>query len=171
MMYLLSVTLDTKSANTLRQIPATNIIFRRSQSSDNLNLSISRAFTEARPYLQELIQIVTPKVILFISKTAYNQFKKKLCADVREDHEYEVKTPNGKNHVTLFISATGYLPCLSRNIRLLTVCHPSKYASRTEWSQALKILQDEFRTLGLSPLDPHPAIQKLRVLADHLDMP
>jgi hypothetical protein len=170
-MDFLSAALDTNSANTLRQIPATNIIFRRSQSSDKLSQSVSKSFAETRPYLQELIEIVRPELILFISKTAYSHFTRKLCIAVREEKEHEIKTPNGRSFSTLFLAATCYLPCLSRKVRLVTTGHPSKYAGRSEWPRALQAFQKELKKLNLCPLDSHKAIQRLESLPDHRDMP
>jgi len=157
---LLSQVLATHSADAVRQVPVTNVIFRRSQNTAALTLTPIAAAKEAKPYLEQIIQAVSPKVILFISKTAYDLFAKLHCrpGSVVEQSAPRVFTPNGSNSACIFLRAEGYVENLARQVPLLMVGHPSKYASRDEWPQAMEELSASLRMLQISPIENSGAL-------------
>lgn len=160
---LLSQALDTQSVNTLRQIPATNVIFRRSQNTAMLTLSPSEAAREARPFLEQIVRVVNPLAILFISKTAYDLFAKLHCrtGSVVERTVLRVFTPNGRSRACIFLRAQAFVNVLSEQVPLLMVGHPSKYSARAEWPQVLEALVGSLHELGVSPIESTGAIRPL----------
>jgi len=160
---LLSQVLATHSADAVRQVPVTNVIFRRSQNTAALTLSPKAAAKEAKPYLELIIRAVAPKAILFISKTAYDLFAKLHCrpGSVVEQSAPRVFTPNGSSSACIFLRAEGYVEILAKQIPLLMVGHPSKYASRVEWQQAMNELSASLRTLQISPIENTGALRSV----------
>ena len=139
---LLAAALQTTSVNTLRQIPATNVIFRRSRNSESLNLSPAKAAAESAPALRNILAVVNPRAVLLIANTAYKLFKTFHCEprSVEENAEPQVFTPNGKANACIFLSAQARVLGLNRTVPLFMVGHPSKYAGRTEWPQVVEAL-------------------------------
>jgi len=113
--------------NALRQVPATNVIFRRSRDYRRLNVSEKKAIVESKPCLEETIHIIAPEVILLISNGAYELFAKHYCAAVKEDQDEQILTPNGRYPACLFQFATARVMVVGRDVRLVCVAHPSKY--------------------------------------------
>jgi len=152
---LLHSVLQTNSDNIIRQIPFTNIIFRRSQNTEQLNTSLSKAVLETQPYLTKIIKYINPNNILFISKTAYDLFVKYYCkkGTICESQNKYVLTPNGRDNARIYSQGIGFVNCLDRNIRFYMVGHPSKYSSRKEWTLVTKYLLEEFITNNLSPME------------------
>jgi hypothetical protein len=150
---LLAECLGTRSANTLRQVPATNVIFRRSRDSGGLSVPTGQAVDETRPCLEKIIATVAPEVILLISNGAYNLFTKHYCASVRPDPSSEIFTPNGPHDTHLYRAAAARVEVMGRTVRLLCVGHPSTYATRARWPEALGALQQEFVDAGLHPVE------------------
>ena len=58
---------------------ATNVIFRRSRNTGKLRVKEKYAVEETKPFLDEVIGEVNPKVILFVSKKAYDLFTQHHC--------------------------------------------------------------------------------------------
>lgn len=158
---LLARCLGTRSANALRQVAATNLIFRRSRDSESLMVSETKAVTESKPCLVEMIRTVAPKVVLLISTDAYKIFIKHYCVDVKSDPDSQIFTPNGRYPACLYRSATARVVTLGKEVRLLGVAHPSKYARRVEWPDVLGLLQQEFAGAGLRPIESTPYLHTL----------
>lgn len=152
---LLAATLQTTSVSTLRQVPATNVIFRRSRNTGTLNLSPDKAAAESAPALHSILETVNPRAVLLISGTAYKLFKKFHCEpqSIKENTETQVFTPNGKANACIFLSAEARVLSLNRTVPLFMVGHPSKYAGRSEWSQVVEALGKELQECGVSPIE------------------
>lgn len=152
--HLLEEVLATKAVDALRQIPATNVIFRRSQKIDGLPITPREAAIEAKGALVRIIEEVDPRVILFISKTAYELFVKIYClkGTLSEEASSKVHTPNGVSPACIFLRASGLVNCLHRSVDLLTIGHPSKYAERIEWPLVISALRSTLEELGISPI-------------------
>jgi len=151
---LLAAVLQTTSIDVLRQVPATNVIFRRSRNTESLNLSTAKAAIETAPFLREILIAVNPMAVLLISKTAYDLFVRFHCqADSVKVHAASrIFTPNGKNDACIFLSAQAHVLGIDRNIPLLMVGHPSKYALRNEWSQVVSSLSQALQRCKVSPI-------------------
>ena len=150
---LLSKTLGITSVNELRQIPATNVIFRRSRDMKRLN-SKRDAIAETARFLAEIIRLVQPTAILFISKTAYDIFLRSYCerGSITKLAKPQY-TPNGRGQACIYQASKGFVRSLSRPTELLMVGHPSKYARRAaEWQNVTNLLGARLRDLGLCPL-------------------
>jgi hypothetical protein len=152
---LLAAATQTSSVEKLRQIPASNVIFRRSRNTKSLNLSAAKAAEECVPALRSLITAVNPRAVLLISSTAYKLFKTYHCEleSVEEDDRPLIVTPNGKANARIFLSARGRVCGLNRTVPLFMVGHPSKYAGRNEWPEVVEALRQGFKECGLSPIE------------------
>ncbi len=157
---LLSQALHTRSVDVLRQVPASNVIFRRSRNTERLNVPLSAAAKETKPFIAELVRFVNPRCILLISKTAYDIFVRYQCPTVTaiEDENSKITTPNGANNACIYLQARAYVEALSRDIPLLMIGHPSKYSSRTEWPSVITKLSAAFAALSISPIEGNAAL-------------
>src|SRR4051812_44664282 len=77
---LLAASLGTNSTDALRQVPASNVLFRRSRNSATLDLNASAAAAEAKMGVDQVLRMVQPRVVLLISNTAFDLFKRFHCA-------------------------------------------------------------------------------------------
>lgn len=156
MFRLLSATLQTTNVNQLRQVPVSNVIFRRSRNTKSLNLSPTKAAQESAPVLRAMLRTVNPSVVLLTSGTAYKLFAKHHCdpGSVRESAAQKVYTPNGKADACMFLSAQARVLGLNRTVQLFVIGHPSKYAARAEWPQVVSALRQGLQQCGVSPIEP-----------------
>jgi uracil-DNA glycosylase len=155
---LLAATLGTTSEDDLRRVPATNVIFRRSRNASQLNLSLRDAARESAPVLAKVLQAVDPRAILVLGGSAVDQFVAAHCApgSVTPNTEVsEIRTPNGKSEASIFRSAQAHVTALGREVPLVVVGHPSKYATRTVWPDVVDAVRGEFQRTGIHPFtDP-----------------
>jgi hypothetical protein len=98
---------------------------------------------------------VNPTAILLISKTACDLFVRFHCKSrsLVEDVESKIFTPNGKSDACIFISAQAQVLGLNRIVPLFMVGHPSKYASRSEWTQVVTALSQGLHRWNVSPIE------------------
>jgi hypothetical protein len=152
---LLGAALQTTSIDVLRQVPATNVIFRRSRNTASLNLSPAKAAAEARPFLRDILMAVNPSAILLISKTAYDLFIRFHCnsRSLIEEAEPQIFTPNGKSNACIFLTAQAHVLGLDRRMPLFMVGHPSKYAGRSEWPRVITSLRHALQQFNISPIE------------------
>ena len=128
-----------KSYEELRSIPKSNIIFRRSRSMDQLGISEKEAILEAKPVLTQMIERVTPTTIICEGASTLRQFKKHYCDGVDEDIDnVRIETPNGANSARIYKADRAHLIDLNREVTLLGIGHPSKYAGRQEWRSVVQ---------------------------------
>lgn len=152
---LLAAALQTNAVDVLRQVPATNVIFRRSRNTESLNLSPDKAEAESVPFLRQIIEIVNPRAVLLISNTAYKLFKKFHCEprSVKESVAPQVFTPNGSSNACIYLSAKARVIGLNRMVPLFMTGHPSKYSRRSEWPQVVEALSQGLKECGVSPIE------------------
>lgn len=151
---LLAAALQTNAVDVLRQIPATNIIFRRSRNTKALDLNTDKAAAESAPFLRQIIEIVNPSAILLISSTAYKLFKKFHCdqKSVSESAAPQIFTPNGRSNACIYLSAHAWVHGLNKVVPLFVTGHPSKYSGRSEWLQVVEALGKGLREHNISPI-------------------
>lgn len=152
----LAEVLQTSSDDVIRRIPATNVIFRRSRRSSDLNLTTRAAAHESGPVLAEILRAVDPVAILLIGSTAFDSFVVEHCARgslVVNAEPPELFKPNGASNACMFRSARAHVAALGRDTPLLMVGHLSKYYARHGvWRDVIASLRDELVRLGVSPL-------------------
>ncbi len=151
---LLAATLDTTSEDDLRRVPATNVIFRRSRNASRLNLSLRDAARESAPVLAKILQAADPQVILLLGGSAFDQFVVAHCAPGSASISAtapQIRTPNGKSETSIFRSAQAHVNALGRDVPLIVVGHPSKYATRSAWPEVVDAVRGEFERLGVRP--------------------
>jgi hypothetical protein len=166
---LLAAGLDTSSIDVLRQVPATNVIFRRSRNTKSLNLSTTIAAAEAGPFLREILVAVNPKVVLLVSKMAYDLFARFHCqaGSIKEDAGGKLFTPNGKSDACIFLSAQAHVFGIDRSIPLLMVGHPSKYAGRSEWPQVVSSVKQALQRIKVSPIEKTGAVVQIEAIQSY----
>ena len=151
----LAEVLQTSSDDAIRRIPATNVIFRRSRRSSDLNLTTRAAVRESAPVLAEILRAVDPVAILLLGSTAFDAFVGEHCEPdslVVNAEPPQLFTPNGRSNACMFRSARANVAALGREAALLMVGHPSKYARHGVWRDVCASLRDELVRLGVSPL-------------------
>lgn len=152
----LAAVLQTSSDDAIRRIPATNVIFRRTRRSSDLNLPTRAAVRESATVLAEILRAVDPVAILLIGSTAFDAFVVEHCAPgslVVNAAPPELFKPNGASDACMFRSAHAYVAALGRETPLLMVGHLSKYYARHGiWLDVVASLRAELVRLGVSPL-------------------
>jgi hypothetical protein len=152
---LLAAGLQTRSVDVLRQVPATNVIFRRSRDTESLKLAPRKAAAETAPFLRKILIAVNPEVILLVSKTAYEIFREFHCEEgsVEEDPASRIYTPNGRHNACIFLSARARVRALGRPVQLFMIGHPSRYAARREWQEVTDSLSKALQRSGIAPIE------------------
>lgn len=79
MRVFLTNVLSLDSSEKIRRIPKSNIIFRRSRSSNNLGMSKNLAIHEAKPFVEQMLIRAKPNAILLEGKETYDLFLKNYC--------------------------------------------------------------------------------------------
>jgi hypothetical protein len=59
---------------------------------------------------------------------------------------------------SLYRAANAQLAVAGREVRLVNVAHTSKYAGRQEWRKARELLREEFKRIGLNPIEATPYV-------------
>jgi len=152
---LLSDVLNTKSVEILRQVPVSNVIFRRSRRTETLSMPVAKAARESSPFVSRIIKAVDPRCILFISKTAFELFSANHCErqSIAVRASTSIFTANGRNQACVFMEAEGFVLELCRRVQFLVVGHPSKYSGRVEWKAVTEAVRLALETLDLSPIE------------------
>jgi len=170
MSHFLSEVMGTRRVDVLRQIPVSNVVFRRSAASEskgqtfrNLHgMTLRDAFNKENDTLKQMVARVNPSVLFLVSPAAWELYKR-LCSDVQVDAPITVA--NGSNRSRIFFKATAVMPFLGAERRTLLVTgHPSKFATRPEWADVIRECRRECERIGVAPLEAHPAIRKIPAL-------
>lgn len=151
---LLVRVLQTTSEDAIRRIPATNVIFRRSRHASALNLTSRAAAHESAPVLAQILRAVDPATILLLGSTAFRAFVGVHCdrgSLVANAEPPEILGANGQHDACLFRSARAHVAALGRDVPLLMVGHPSKYAYQGLWREVVASLRADLARLGVSP--------------------
>ncbi len=142
MLKLLKHVLETNDKDVIRRVPKSNIIFRRSSSLNKLPISKEVAYEESRPFVQKMLVRVNPKCVVFESVGALDEFCKRYCRGVKVNIDQRiVRTPNGSKEARIYQANTGYVECLGKELLLIGLGHPSKYATRKEWNTVLELVR------------------------------
>jgi len=175
---LLSAALATTAESDLRQVPATNVIFRRSRSGDHLDMAPRSAAHESAPVLRRIIQIVDPRAILLLGSGTLEQFSAVHCAPgslTATSDAPQILTPNGQSSARLFRVARAYVTALDRTVTMVAVGHPSRYSTRSEWPAVIDAVHDEFQRLGIDPFHAqssrHPVGTETTASTSHAERP
>jgi hypothetical protein len=152
---LLSESLRTRSIDAIRQVPVTNVVFRRSRNTEALNVSLSEAAKEAHPFIDKILRIVEPRCILFVSNEAYKQFTRRNCrpGSILAEEGSKLFTPNGNVPACVFMRSRGFVEALGVNVDMVMVGHPSKFSGRIEWPAATASLRRALTDFGISPIE------------------
>jgi len=124
------------SENQLRNIPKTNLIFRRSRSMDGLRFSERDVILEAKPILDQIIERVSPDVVICEGVSTLRHFENHYCDSVEEEIDgITIDTPNGRHRARIYRADKAVLSSDNKPLMLLGIGHPSKYSGRFEWDR------------------------------------
>lgn len=142
---LLQDVLRASSAEDIRGVQGSNVVWRRSPNMASLKLSARHAAKETRPFLQRMIERVMPRAILFAGNAAYDLFVQTHECSVTAFPEETVMGPNGSHYAVYFSRNELKLPYLKNAVDAFTILHPCK-GLREEASVPLR---ENFRRLFL----------------------
>ena len=117
------------------EIPASNVIFVRSQRESYIRSEIHQLFQDCWPFHQKVIEELKPKAILCFGKTAGKLIRQKLNANKLIDEFIEEN--NRKWRTQAFINNEG--------IKIIVAAHPSVADWRAQDTDPSKMIQ---RVLG-----------------------
>jgi hypothetical protein len=127
-------TLELRDSEPIRRIPKTNLIFRRSRGQADLPIREVDALKESQKFLEEIICRVRPSVVLLEGIKTLRAFEKHYCSDIVNLTERSIITPNGSSSARIYELHQARVHCLGREVRLLGIGHPSRYARRAAWA-------------------------------------
>lgn len=139
----------------VRHVPKTNLVFRRSPGIDlfiKIHLmSFIQALKEAKPYLEEIICYVNPKVFLLEGIQTFDHFVKRFCGVSPSKEPDDVLLAHHRgNQVRIFTADLRRVTCLNREVPVIGVGHPSVFGNKPEFIQA----QARTRELVADTLNP-----------------
>lgn len=144
---MLCVALNTRDESLIRQVPVSNVIFRRSPNMDKM---ASRLARESAPVLSQIIQIVQPRIVLTMTKVAYEQFLTLHCQGDFAHCSDPVRTPNGASPAVVYTHCSAALKATGEQATIICTGHPSKYSSRREWPHVLERVRQAFEANGVT---------------------
>ena len=131
--------LALRSDDEIRTIPKANLIFRRSRGQDSLGIRDGEALTEAKPFVEQIINRVQPTAIILEGTKTLKAFERHYCGAVEPCVDGErIMTPNGKVPASIYQFDKATIRCLGRSALLVGLGHPSRYAARAEWSTVIE---------------------------------
>ena len=122
---LLQQALGVTSAEGIRGIPGSNVIWRRSPTLAELKLSPLQAAREAAPHLREIIAYVKPRIIIFGGSNAFDLFARTHDIEIIEQGE-TILGRNGAREALYFGHWRARLACLGTELDVFVVLHPCK---------------------------------------------
>lgn len=123
---LLREVLNTSSAEGIRGVQGSNVIWRRSPNLASLRMPKSSAARETAPFLTRVISHISPKAILFGGGTAYDLFVEAHRCRVQRFDEETVMGPNGSNNAVYFSRSMLTLDYLPHAVEAFVILHPAK---------------------------------------------
>ena len=122
----------------IRDIPKINLIYRRSRNMNELPITPRQAVLEAHPYVEKIIQRVSPELIICEGKSTLDKFEAFYCGKTDQEVDGQtVFTPNGRHNALIYRADRATVKCLEKPCILVGIGHPSKYSSRSEWQSVL----------------------------------
>ena len=124
----------------IREIPKTNLIFRRSVSIKQLPLKVSDAISEAKPILEQILRRVEPDVIICEGFLTLRNFEKHYCTVHCEKIDGEsVDVSNGNHAARIYRADHAFLLSTGKYVKLLGLGHPSRFGGRSEWNEVIQL--------------------------------
>lgn len=127
-----------ETVEEIRDIPKINLIFRRSRNMNELPITPRQAVLEAQPYIEKIIQRVSPELIICEGKSTLDKFEAFYCGKTDQEVDGQtVLTPNGRHNALIYRADRATVKCIEKPCILVGIGHPSKYSSRSEWQSVL----------------------------------
>lgn len=139
---------------SLRRIPKTNMVFRRSQGVSKFQeqqsgMTMDTALKEAAPTLEKIVRRVSPKAILFEGLDALAMFNRTFGTGALGSSLVDpVTTPNGRHRALIYSVHELRTSILPDPIVACALAHPSKYARRVEFQTAEKDMTERLASVG-----------------------
>jgi hypothetical protein len=135
------------SKEEVRKIPKSNLAFRRASSVETFKfeqgITLDEAQREAKPFLEEMISFISPKIILLEGITTFDFFRANYCqGKVDQNLGIPIYTQHRGRQVRIFFGEKLFVNCLGREIPVIAVGHPSYFASKPEWVKVIRRIKE-----------------------------
>ncbi len=155
--------------NDVRHVPKINLAFRRTPRADNQifrqihEMTLAEAQQEARPFVEEILKRVKPRVILLEGITGLKVFQQGFCSGGSGPQLAEpILTDWRGSRARIFAAYEMYLDCLQCSVAVVALGHPSSFGNKPEFHEATvaarKLVQAVLKkvTLGKSKQESQP---------------
>lgn len=124
-----------RSKEGIRRIPKSNLAFRRSNGvdafEDSHGMTLTSGQNEAKPFVEEIICCVSPKVIILEGITALTAFRRKYCSRQGTTKLGDpIHTQHYGQKVRVFCAELLDIPYLQRTIPVIAIGHPSHFGNK-----------------------------------------
>ena len=129
--------------NDIRNVPKINLAFRRTPRTDNQvfrrihGMTLTGAQQEARPFVEEILKYVKPRVILLEGITGLEAFRRGFCSRGFGSQLAEpIWTDWRGSRARIFAGCEMYIDCLQRPVAAVALGHPSSFGNKPEFHEA-----------------------------------
>ncbi len=131
--FLMNVLVRSKEG--IRRVPKTNLAFRRSNGVDAFRsfhqMTLTAGQNEAKPFVEEIIRCVSPKVIILEGITALDPFRRKYCSNQPpEVLDEPIFTKHRGQQVRVFCAELLDIQCLDQRTPVIAIGHPSHFGDK-----------------------------------------
>jgi hypothetical protein len=100
-------------------------------------MTLTEAQQEARPFVEEILKYVKPRVILLEGITSLRVFQQGFCSGGSGSQLAEpIWTDWRGSRARIFAACEMYLDCLQRSVAVVALGHPSSFGNKPEFHEA-----------------------------------
>ena len=145
----LSFALDTDDAG-LRDVPKSNIIFRRSPGTDAFQdlhgMTLIEAAREAAPFTRRILEQVDPRVVILEGKWCMARFRQFFCPTGYGKRLGPTITGEFRGtEQPCYIAHEMEVACLGRTLPVVALGHPTHFSRLPEWNAVKVAVRDIVR--------------------------
>lgn len=123
----------------VRRVPKSNLAFRRSNGVDAFKMTHGMSMTEgqreAKPFVEEIVSHVSPRVVILEGITPLDAFRRRLClGSAGQDIGESIVAKHRGQQVRIFHAQALHVRCLRREIPVIAIGHPSHFGSKPEFA-------------------------------------
>jgi len=136
---------------SIRLIPKTNLIFRRSPKMSEFKtlheMTETQAMIEAVPAIKQIMEFVQPKMVLLEGTSLRDKFRVRYCSGQISELTEPIKDKHRGQRVNIFTANNMHVNCLGRELPVVAIGHPSHFGGRPAWGavqQATRLICERF---------------------------